>query len=246
MSKKATQGINKSSWDEQWSSGDYENPPDLESRTLENEIDRFKLQFLQPVLPSAGRAMEIGCGSARLLARVGQAAPLELHAFDRSEAALRVVARTAAITGHPITRTAGNALFLPFKSESFDLVLSGGLLEHFVDPRPVMAEMVRILRPGGIFYADVVPRRFSMYRIREAWRMFRSPWFMPGVYESTHGARFYEAALEEMGCSDIVIESAGVYPPWKVLRWVTLTHFCDGTWIADTMGWYFMIRARKH
>ena len=50
-----------------------------------------------------------------------------------------------------------DARILPFKNASFEVVLSGGLLEHFPDPLPVLTEMVRILRPGGIFYADVVP-----------------------------------------------------------------------------------------
>lgn len=38
---------------------------------------------------------------------------------------------------------------LPFRSESFDGVLCGFVLEHFPDPREGLSEMVRVMRPGG-------------------------------------------------------------------------------------------------
>ena len=42
-------------------------------------------------------------------------------------------------------------------SDTFDAVLSIGLLEHFEDPMPVLEESLRILKPGGLQYAVVVP-----------------------------------------------------------------------------------------
>jgi SAM-dependent methyltransferase len=231
-------------WDRDWVShpdvGDS-----LDAPTLANHIDRLKLDFLGADLPRAGRALEVGCGSARLLARMGRAAPLELVALDPAPNALGVAERTAAIAGVRMQRVRGDALSLPFPDASFDLVLSGGLLEHFREPEAVLGEMVRILRPGGTFYADVVPRKFSIYRLREYPRMARTEWFMPGVHESSHGPGRYARALEQLGCTSPRVRGAGVYPPRTGTALARLAARLDGTPVADLFGWYFMIAARR-
>ena len=50
---------------------------------------------------------------------------------------------------------------LPFEAESFDTVLSCGVLEHVPDPDGSVAEIQRVLRPGGTFYVTNLPNRFS-------------------------------------------------------------------------------------
>jgi len=44
---------------------------------------------------------------------------------------------------------------LPFEDGSFDVVVAGELLEHLRDPRRVVSEVLRVLRPGGTFVASV-------------------------------------------------------------------------------------------
>lgn len=231
-------------WDRDWV-GHRDVEDSFDAATLPNHIDRLKLEFLGADLPRTGRAVEVGCGSARLLARMGRAAPLELVALDPAPNALGVVRRTAAIAGVRMERVRGDALALPFPSGSFDLVLSGGLLEHFPEPEAVLAEMVRILRPGGTFYADVVPRKFSLYRVREYPRMRRTEWFLPGVHESAHGPERYVRALESLGCATPRVRTAGVYPPRTPPALARVASLVDGTPLAGWLGWYFMIAARR-
>src|SRR5260221_10630829 len=111
------------SWDSVWQGAIDDRPPDLESRTLENEIDRLKIEFLRELLPKSGRALEVGCGSARLLARVGTAARLELFAVDTSDKALEISQATATMIGIPIAASKANAEALPFETGSFDCLL---------------------------------------------------------------------------------------------------------------------------
>ncbi len=43
---------------------------------------------------------------------------------------------------------------LPFRDASFDIVFSHGCLEHVADLEGLFAEMFRVLRPGGLLYAE--------------------------------------------------------------------------------------------
>jgi SAM-dependent methyltransferase len=44
---------------------------------------------------------------------------------------------------------------LPFEDASFDVVVAGELLEHLRDPRSLVGETLRMLRPGGRFVGSV-------------------------------------------------------------------------------------------
>lgn len=240
-------------WKETWTESLRHASRGHDAATWLNDIDRRKLKFLSPSLPKSGRAIEVGCGSARLLCRVGRAAPLSLTALDSEPAALQLAEETARAFGVEIETVQSDVHALPFADDSFDLILSGGLLEHFADPLPVLREMVRVIRPGGIFYADVVPRKISLYRHGEARRMRESPWLAPGVYESSFGPEDYGPWLRELGLEDVRLTNCGVYPnfighrlPWWLRRAVSGSLApLDGGPIASRWGWYFVIVARK-
>lgn len=48
----------------------------------------------------------------------------------------------------------GDGLHLPVASDSVDLIMSQAVLEHVPDPAAAVAEMRRVLRPGGRVYAE--------------------------------------------------------------------------------------------
>jgi SAM-dependent methyltransferase len=55
---------------------------------------------------------------------------------------------------------------LPFDDASFDVVVAGELLEHLRDPRRLVADALRVLRPGGTFVASVP----NAYRLKNRLR----------------------------------------------------------------------------
>ncbi len=55
---------------------------------------------------------------------------------------------------------------LPFEDEAFDVVVAGELLEHLRDPRRLVDEVRRVLRPGGSFVASVP----NAYRLKNRLR----------------------------------------------------------------------------
>ena len=225
---------------------------DPAKRDIYNFIDETKIRYLRPMLPASGNAVEIGAGSGRLLIRAGLERPYRLVALDYAVYAMRAVRENAQRAGRDVELALGDARALPFRDASFDLVLSGGLLEHFRDPLPVLAEMARILRPGGLFYADIVPRKVSLYRWAERGRMRRSEHMAEGIYESGLKKGAWARLIREAGLADVRVISAGVYPPYTFrgydrLTWkyADLIRSLDGTAVADVLGWFYMATARK-
>ena len=221
-------------------------------RDIFNFIDETKVRYLRSLLPPRGDAIEVGAGSGRLLIRLGLERPYRLVALDYAPYAVRAVRenlRRARRAGHVLF---GDVRALPFPDSSFAVVLSGGLLEHFRDPSPVLAEMARILRPGGLFYADIVPRRVSLYRWAERSRMARDEHLSEGIFESDLGKRAWAELLRGSGLRDVRVISAGVYPPYTMRGYEELTWRCgrllralDGTAIADALGFFLMATATK-
>jgi SAM-dependent methyltransferase len=84
------------------------------------------------------------------------------------------------------TVVVGDALRLPFPPESFDRVIAAEVLEHIPDDRAAMAELARVLRPGGTL-AVTVPR----------WWPELLTWALSDEYHNTPGGhiRIYRRAV---------------------------------------------------
>jgi len=71
---------------------------------------------------------------------------------------------------------------LPFKNNAIDVIISMGLIEHFRDPLPLLKELVRALRSGGILLLEtpnklnLVHVLYKLIRIKSiAWEHWWSP-----------------------------------------------------------------------
>jgi SAM-dependent methyltransferase len=69
---------------------------------------------------------------------------------------------------------AADATVLPLRSGSFDVVVCSALLEHVVDPDAAVAEIARVLRPGGRLVA-YVPWDAAVVRLKRWVRRLRLP-----------------------------------------------------------------------
>src|SRR5918992_747895 len=93
------------------------------------------------------RVLEIGCGRggfSHYLASKGA----DLVAADFSPAAVDIAGRRLEPYGaaEPVV---ADVQALPFERDSFDLVVSLDTIEHVTYPTRAVAELVRVLRPGG-------------------------------------------------------------------------------------------------
>lgn len=121
------------------------------------------------------RVLEVGCGSGidsyALAARSGA-----VHdGLDASEASVRLARRLRTAFRSEVAFELGDACRMPYPDATFDVVFSQGLLEHFEDPRPLIEEQVRVVRPGGSIVIDV-PQRYSLYTVLKHRQMRRGTW----------------------------------------------------------------------
>ena len=110
---------------------------------------------------SSGRVLEVGSGPGRLavwLARTGPA--LSLTGLDVSPAMVERATRRAdeAGIGGRVSFVVGDVGELPFPESSFDVAVSTLSLHHWPDPHGGLAEIHRVLKPGGeaLIY-DIAP-----------------------------------------------------------------------------------------
>ncbi len=116
---------------------------------------------------SGQKVLDVACGAgvvAVTAARRGAA----VSALDLSPVLLERARHNAQLAGVTITFTEGDAEALPYPDASFDVVLSQ--FGHIFAPRPavVLAEMLRVLKPGGrIAFTTWPPEHFTgrMFRL---------------------------------------------------------------------------------
>lgn len=109
----------------------------------------------------AKRVLDWGAGFGHLSTRLA-AHGLEVRSFDfRSE--LGPEATTVKFRQYPelSIEVSGDPVGLPYDDESFDAVVSHGTLEHVSDPIGSLAELRRVLRPGGWLLVSKLPNRWS-------------------------------------------------------------------------------------
>ena len=114
------------------------------------------LAWLEPLEPDM-IALDVACGAGHA-AEVAAPYVRQVVGVDLTPALLDVAAerlRNAGIAN--VLLQSGNAAELPFLDGSFDLVFCRSALHHFASPRPAVAEMARVCRPGGrVVVADMV------------------------------------------------------------------------------------------
>ena len=164
--------------------------------------------YLLPRLKPGFKLLDFGCGPGTISVGLADAvAPGELHGIDMEESQIELARAAARAGGHDnATFHVGNVTELPFDDNTFDVAHCHAVLMHVPDTRGALAEVKRVLKPGGIIASREVIVASSFLEpqppeIRDAWGVFA------GLVQGNGGhpqfGRELKAALIEAGFSEI-------------------------------------------
>jgi SAM-dependent methyltransferase len=153
------------------------------------------------------RVLDVGCGQGRhtfeAYRRGADVVSLDLAAEDLGvtrQWCAAIAAAGEAPAGATTTAVRADLRSLPFPDGSFDRVIASEVLEHIVDDRAALAEIARVLKPGGAV-AVTVPR----------WLPERVCWALSDQYHANEGGhvRIYREDELSSRLTDVGLDVTG-------------------------------------
>lgn len=145
--------------------------------------------FQQPATPAwqgGGRMLDVGCGNGRFLTGM-RTLGWDVQGVEFSESGVKACRMSDLPVHH------GDLASAAFPDGSFDLITARHVIEHIPEPHPFMAELVRVLRPGGRLVIET-PCSTALGR-----QWFNTYWYANDV--PRHLFLFSPGNLEQLGAS---------------------------------------------
>lgn len=158
-------------------------PREREYRPFPNEEGRNTRQAVLEVpiliralgLPRGVRVLEIGCGRGIALIPLARLLePCRLAGLDIERAFLTEARKRLDEAGLAAELVPGDVRSLPFPDDSFDLVLDFGTCYHIARAEQALAEVARVLAPGGEFVEETPLSQLLSHPVRAFGRSI--PW----------------------------------------------------------------------
>lgn len=167
---------------------------------------------------TTGKCLEVGCGRGSISSYFAEHG-WQTTLLDYSYTVVKIAQNIFKNNLHKGFFVTGDANNLPFLSESFDVVLSIGLLEHFENPENIIKEQIRVLKPGGVIFAYIVPERPDNVQKYFNWcNGLLKLFFTAGkkrqqdkveIYRNDYGSEVYLPYF--LAHSDLTLEVTGIY-----------------------------------
>ncbi|MBI4526088.1 MAG: class I SAM-dependent methyltransferase [Deltaproteobacteria bacterium] len=150
-----------------WAAGLYE-------RAARLAIESYYAPLAQEIVAElgSGRILDVGTGPGYLpIEIVKRARWINVVGIDATPKMVYFASQRAKAQGMAdrLTFIAGNAYALMFGDNSFDMVISTGVLHAWKDPARALAECCRVLKPGGVAWI-LDPAQILTGRNRRVWR----------------------------------------------------------------------------
>ncbi|MBI4729501.1 MAG: class I SAM-dependent methyltransferase [Acidobacteria bacterium] len=117
----------------------------------DNRNHLVKISAIARAIAAQGsrRILEVGAGTGLHARWILENTPAEYVGVDVSEAMLAIATRRLAPHAGRFRLGIADAHRLPFPDGSFDAAFCSGTLHHLADPGRGLAELARVVRPGG-------------------------------------------------------------------------------------------------
>ena len=172
--------------------------------------------YLLPHLKPGDRVLDFGCGPGTISIGLAKAVdPGEFHGVDMEETQIEMARAAADAGGHAnATFHVGDVTALPFEDNYFDAAHCHAVLMHIPDTRAVLAEVKRVLKPGGIIAGRELFVSSSFLEpgsedVDNAWRTFSR--LLQGNGGHPEMGRELKNALLEAGFVDILASGSFDY-----------------------------------
>lgn len=186
-------------------------------------LQRNVVRWLGP--PRGQKILDAGCGTglfdAPLLKRN------EVFGVDFSEQSLHFAARRG------LRVVCGEVGSLPFQENAFDITLCIGVLQHLTDTAPILRELARVTRPGGVVLCSTINRPSVQ-------RFFLSMLWHPPVAEQLRAYTMDELGADFQACRLGEIEFLNLYYPLSIT-----TRRQRGGMLQNYFSSTLVIRGRK-
>ncbi|MEN3330450.1 MAG: hypothetical protein V7638_5257 [Acidobacteriota bacterium] len=134
----------------------YDREHELGTREFFDEVERYRYQEYAPWMPRVmefekfrgARLLEVGCGMGTDLLQFARAGA-RCTGIDLTPRSIEITRHRFRLYGTDGDFMLSDGERLPFRSESFDVVYSNGVLHHTPDTAGSIREVHRVLRPGG-------------------------------------------------------------------------------------------------
>jgi SAM-dependent methyltransferase len=204
------------------------------------------------------RILEVGCGQGADLSQFAFAGAMA-HACDLTMKHCHISRMFVQTCGSRATVVQADARALPYPSNTFDLVYSFGVLLLIEDLDAAIAEIHRVLKPGGtviamfynrhslhyylktLFYYGVVCDLETLIGPRRLVDWFTDGFGYPRTYQQTpeflHRA-FGRFTVERLVLRNLSRDQIPLFPfgDYPAEFW---------SWVASRLGFYLMLRGRK-
>ncbi|MBL6933952.1 MAG: methyltransferase domain-containing protein [Alphaproteobacteria bacterium] len=165
------------------------------------------------------RVLDVGCGTGELLGAISLAVPeARLAGVDISPEMLEI-ARAKSSGGLDLRE--GRAEALPFEDEAYDVVVSSSAFHFFRRPAAALAEMHRVLRPGGGIVLTDWCSDYPTCFLHDLFLRLFSP-----AHFRTYGSKKIYQLIDSANFSEITVERYRISLWWGMM---TATAKKDGT-----------------
>jgi ubiquinone/menaquinone biosynthesis C-methylase UbiE len=121
------------------------------TKTTAKDMKRHKGMAAQLAakIPAGSRVLEIAPGPGYFCIELAKLGDYDITGLDISKSFVAIASQNAVEAGLEIDFRLGNVSDMPFEDETFDFTFCQAAFKNFSEPVKAIAEMYRVLRPGG-------------------------------------------------------------------------------------------------